>query len=164
MARQSGKVSAMQPEAYEGVTIDESCEWDEEAIDLAYQRAQALDGVDEDAARQLRAQADWARQRLRQDQALPQGVPNAYDPMALFAKMAKYYRFSHSEMNAMHFPTFFGYVRECAIMQEKEQAEYDKAKSGQGQQALSPQEAEAFVSDTFPAPMLYEGEVTPYGR
>lgn len=167
MARQTGKpMPEGQVDAYAGVAIDESCQWDEEAIDLAFQRAQALDGVDEDAARQLRAQANWAQQRLKQAQmaSTPRGVPNAYDPMAIFAKMAKFYRFSHSEMNAMHFPTFFGYIREMALMQEKEQAEYDRIKRERpGQQALSPQETESFVKQAFPVAMPYEGEVIPYG-
>lgn len=59
-------------------------------------------------------------------------VREPYDPMKLYARMAKYYGWSHSEMEQMHFPTFFAYVREANEMMEDEKREYERARHGHG--------------------------------
>ncbi len=148
------------------MTIDESCEWDEEAIEQAYEQARTLDTCDPAAAKQLRAQAHYAQQRKRgqvsSDETMLLG--KTYDPMRLYARMAKYYGFSHRTMDTMHIPTFFGYVREASIMIDEEQAEIDKKnKAGNtAKQPLSPQEAEAFVKREFGVAQPYPGEVVAY--
>ena len=104
---------------------------------------------DPDGAAQLLAQAQ-AAQRKRGGIVQPIGK-EPYDPMKLYARMSKYYGWSHREMDNMHFPTFFGYVREAQIISDEEKAEYDKAKrnsQGTGTQGLG----------DFPQPKPYEGE------
>lgn len=78
-----------------------------------------------------------------------------YDPMALYAYLAKYYRFSDREMDAMHFPRFFGYVRRMSVMQDEENAAYERARrQGQRQATATPEQAQGL----FIKPEEYQGE------
>lgn len=51
-----------------------------------------------------------------------------FDPARLFARLAKYYRFSDSDMRQMPFKRLLMYAREMDIMLEEENAAYDKAR------------------------------------
>lgn len=129
---------------------------------MAYERAAALQECDPEASAQLIAQARHAERRLRasSDRIVPVSS-QTYDPMKLYAQMAKYYGWSHKEMDWMHFPTFFGYVREANLMIEKEKAEIARAKnaSSQQQQVLTPEQARSY----FSLPESYTGDITHVG-
>jgi hypothetical protein len=75
--------------------------------------------------------------------------------MKAFSRMAKFYRFSHQEMEQMHFVTFFAYVREASEINDEEERAFERAKQqGAGQQVV---EAEA-VAGALPQMQNYEGE------
>lgn len=89
--------------------------WDYEARTDAYDQARDLAMRDPDAASYLLAHLDAPAD----DAPLP-SQRNAYDPMALYARVAKYYGFSHQSIDRLPFSTFFGYLREASIMIEAE--------------------------------------------
>ena len=84
---------------------------------------------DPDGARQLLAQAQAAERKRGKVSRLSGREP--YDPAKLYARMCKFYRgWTPRDIDQMHFLTFFAMVREAGIMNEEEQAEYNKAKQG----------------------------------
>lgn len=101
--------------------------WDEDACYEAERQARELETYDPDAAADMRAMIAAARHKLT-GYGSPAREP--YDPMRLYARMAKYYGWSHSEMEQMHFATFFAYAREANEMIEEEKREYDRSKHG----------------------------------
>lgn len=113
--------------------------------------------ADPEGAAQLLAQAQAAERNLHPTMTTGMGgrVQESYDPMRLYARMAKYYGWSHNQIDAMHFVTFFGYVREAQIMLDEEKATYTTpAANGQ---AVTPEQAAMVVSD-LPQVLPYEGE------
>jgi hypothetical protein len=127
-------------------------DWDEEAIEEAEYRARAIEPFDPDAASDMRAMAATARAKLT-GQPIASTMREPYDPMRIYARMSKYYGWSHQDMEQMHFVTFFGYVREANEMSEEEKAEYERAKRGQ-QTSTTPEQALGM----FPVAERYQGE------
>lgn len=83
------------------------------------------------------------------------GKHTPYDPMALNAYLVKYYGFSDHEMDWMDMRRYFGYIRRMSVMQDEEQAAYERARrQGARQATVSPEEAEGL----FIRPEEYEGE------
>ena len=123
-------------------------DWDEEACDEAERQARELEAYDLDAASDMRALASAARSRLV---GRPIQANEPYDPMKIYARMAKYYGWSHDQMERMHFVTFFAYVREASEMIEEERREYERARCGTnnaGQVQGMFTEAEAYTGET----------------
>lgn len=135
------------------IPTDQACDWDEEAIAVAIESAQALMDFDPDGARQLLAQAQAAERKRGKPSRI--GIKEPYDPMKLYARMKKYYGMSHAEMNEMHYATFFGYVREAQVMQEEEEQAYNKAKNGTSANT-------GMSLGDFPQPQDYQGETVEY--
>lgn len=127
-------------------------DWDEDAIQEAEYRARALAPFDPDAATRLRNMAAAARAKLT---GQPVGSREPYDPMKAYSRAAKFYGWSHKEMEAMHFVTFFAYIREASEINDEEQAAFERAKreSQQGQVAT-----EADIANMVPQMQTYEGE------
>lgn len=126
-------------------------DWDIDACEEAEAQARELEEYDPDAAADMRAMAAAARRKLDRGEDHRAGR-ESYDPMKIYARMAKYYGWSHESMEQMHFPTFFAYVREASAMIEEEKREYDKARRGHranpGQIQGMFQEAEAYQGET----------------
>ncbi len=112
--------------------------------------------ADPDGARQLLAQAQAAQRKRRPESVVLHGQ-GPFDPMRLYARMARYYRFSHQEMEQMHFVTFFGYLREAQIMNDEEKAENDRIRHQGSVQQHAPG-ADGMGVDGFPVATPYEGE------
>jgi hypothetical protein len=57
----------------------------------------------------------------------------AYDPIKLYARLAKYYGWSHKDIDLLHYATFFGYVRETQdLIDEEKDAYKDKTPPSTG--------------------------------
>jgi hypothetical protein len=122
----------------------------------AHQLAGQLQESDPEAAALLRSTAHQTQER----QGRVETPHAAYDPMRLYARMARFYRFSNESMDHMHFPTFFGYVREADLMIAEEKAEIDRVwKTPATKSTLAPADAENFLHHEFPSAMNYQGEV-----
>lgn len=134
----------------------DDCDWDEEAVEQAVETAHALMDADPDGARQLLAQAQAAQRRLRPDVKLALKTP--FDPMALYAQVAKYYRFSHQEMEQLHFPTFFGYVREAQLQIEAERKESDRLRHQGAHNGTYTPGADGMGVEGFEVARPYAGE------
>lgn len=171
--RANGETTRQQEDSLNTLAIAQDCDWDDEAIADAYARAEAIAEFDAEAATLLRQQARAAqRQRHGLRGVLPDegnaGTPlkEPYDPMKLYARMGlKYPWMSDEVIDRMHFPKFFGYVREALLFEEEQQASYDRARRQaatsptHAQPTLSPDEA----SGLFTQANVYQGEVTRYG-
>ncbi|GAC1471399.1 MAG: hypothetical protein PVSMB5_20010 [Ktedonobacteraceae bacterium] len=127
-------------------------DWDIEACEEAEAQAREVEEDDPDAAADMRAMAQAARRKLGIIGGAKAGR-DPYDPMKLYARMAKYYGWSHESMEHMHFPTFFAYLREANEMIEEEKREYDRARRGHranpGQIQGMFQEAEIYQGETI---------------
>ena len=55
-------------------------------------------------------------------------VHGPYDPMRLYARMAKFYKWTFESMEQMHFVTFFAFVREAAEINREEAEETARAR------------------------------------
>lgn len=127
-------------------------DWDEDAIAEAEYRAKALAAFDPDAAARLRGMAAAAKAKLT---GRPVGAREPYDPMRVYSRAAKFYGWSHREMEWMHFVTFFAYLREASEINDEEQAAFERAR----REAQSGQVAtEADVASMLPHMQHYEGE------
>lgn len=114
--------------------------------------------ADPEGAAQLLAQAQAAERNLHPITGMSGRMQESYDPMRLYARMAKFYGWSHNQIDAMHFVTFFGYVREAQIMLDEEKAAYNTpAANGQ----VVPSEQAAMVVSDLPQVQPYEGETIP---
>lgn len=130
-------------------------DWDEEAIEEAEYRARAIEPFDQDAAIEMRAKAAAARAKLTGQPLVAAPLKEPYDPMRIYARMAKYYGWTHEAMERMHFVTFFAYVREASVMNDEEKAEYERGVRRQQQsQQGTPEQALA----AFPTATKYDGE------
>ena len=92
---------------------------------------------------------------------MPWDVPAAgtqgYDPILLYARLKKYYGcFSHAELDGMHYPTFFAYVRATNILveEEKQQVADAKAEAGGTQPEITDDELQAM----FPQVKTWQGK------
>lgn len=130
--------------------IDEQCDWDEDAIEEALRTANDIEDADPETAHRLRAQAEAAARR--RDVPIATVGKEPYDPMKVYARVAKYYGWSHEAIDMMHFVTLFGYVREMHKMNEDEKAEYDRARRNGTQATAAP------TDGVFPVAHRYEGE------
>lgn len=126
-------------------------EWDEEAIEEAEYQARALESFDPDAASDLRAMAASARRKLT-GQVPGASTREPYDPMKIYARMAKYYGWSFEQMQNMHFITFFAFVREASEMNEEEKREIERNRRGQGTTTVDQ------AQGLFPEAQAYQGE------
>ena len=104
-------------------------DWDYESRTAAYDQSRSAAARDPDAAAYLAAHLDMPTEAGQ----IP-APTNAYDPMALYAMLAKYYGWSHRDIDTTHYVTVFGYAREATLQQETEQR-----RSQQDQQSPSPQ-------------------------
>lgn len=106
----------------EGVDIDVDCDWDEEQIARAIETSQAIEDADPQAARQLRAQAQAARQKLYGSTRMP------YDPMALYARVLRFYQgaITDERLEHMDYRRFLGYVREATLIAQEEKDAYNQ--------------------------------------
>jgi hypothetical protein len=121
-------------------------DWDEDACYEAEQQARELEVHDLDAASDMRAMVQAARRKLglQSHQAR-----EPYDPSKLKARMAKYYGWSYSEIDQMHFVEFFAAVREANVMIEEEKREYERSRRGEPSQLQGMfQEAEQYQGET----------------
>lgn len=96
--------------------------WDYEARSAAYDQSRAMAARDPDAAAYLMAHLDVTAA----DAPSITSAHEPYDPMMLYARMAKYYRFSDSDLDNMAYPRFFGYLRCAVLMSEEEQRAIDR--------------------------------------
>ena len=97
-----------------------------------------------------------AEQQVMPWDVLPSGPsqPSGYDPMMLFARVARFYRFSDRDMDEMHYPRFFAYVRNANIMIEEDKRQLaDIRATGNGQQEMSGEE----LRNMFPEARLWDG-------
>jgi hypothetical protein len=129
--------------------------WDEDECQQAIDTAQSLMEADPDGARQLLAQAQVRQRQLRPLQTFTGHEP--FDPMKLYSDVAKYYHFSDSDMEQMHYPKFFGYVREAQLKIEAERKESDRIRN-QGSNATYTPGADGMGVEGFPVARPYEGE------
>lgn len=131
-ARQSGT-----PAAIDDIAVADVCAWDEDEIAQAIATAQALMDADPEGARQLLAQAQAAQRRIQPEVRVSLKAP--FDPMRMYADVAKHYGFADSDMEQMHFPRFFGYLREAQLHNEREKQEVDRIKrQGAGNATYTP--------------------------
>ncbi len=99
-------------------------DWDAEAREQLLAQAAAVEESDPMTAQYLRAQAvkSW---EAAQTSAAPTATPlpttyHVYDGMRLYAQMGSTYPWMSQEViDQMHFPTFFGYVREAILQQRR---------------------------------------------
>jgi hypothetical protein len=138
----------MEPDIVEGVDIDEGCDWDEEAIANAIQTAQMLEDGDPAGAKQLMAQAQWAKQRL----AGTTDLREPYDAMAVRARLLRFYKGAITDegLDRMDYRRYLGYVREAELIAEEE----NKASKGPGNNVV-----DAGGLGGLQAPEQYTGEV-----
>lgn len=129
--------------------IDTDCDWDEEAIEEAIRQAHDIEHFDPEAAKQLLAQAQAAKQKLQGSTSLQV----SYDPMALYARVLRFYKgaITDERLEKMDYRRFFGYVRELELIAEEEQ----KAAKKPAHQA---EEAYSALSE-MPHAQAYQGEV-----
>jgi hypothetical protein len=113
-----------------------------------------LQASDPDTAGDMRALAAAARRKLATSSgsATDRSGREPYDPVRIYARMAKYYGWSMRDMEQMHFPLFFAMVREASEMNEEEKAEYDRKRRSQG--TAEPEQ----VQGLFPEAQEYTGE------
>lgn len=106
---------------------------------------------DPDAAMIL-AQAE--QQVMPWDVPGEQEQPSGYDPMLSFARMAKYYRFSDRDMDEMHYPRFFAYVRNANILIEEEKRQVDEIRAGGREPEIGGEELQVM----FPQARVWDGK------
>lgn len=118
-----------------------------EEIQSALSQAMEIEDSDPVSARNLRAQADIARQRLDGSTKAGQG---AYDPMRLYARTLYHYKgaITDSDLERMDYRRFFGYVRELKIILDEE-AEAQKG---------TPRQHNVAALRQFSAPEEYSGD------
>lgn len=129
--------------------VDSACRWDDDEIAEAILTAQRIEEADPQAARQLRAQAQAARQHTQGRTREP------YDPMRLYARVLRFYQGSITDerLETMDYRRFLGYVREADILSQDEARAYQ-----------SPQRESSDVSlvlNEFPKAQPYTGETVP---
>jgi hypothetical protein len=92
--------------------------WDTESRADAYDQARDLALRDPDAASYLLAHLDSPDAA----DAPPRRSQAAYDPMALYARVMRFYKgaVSFTDCQNMHYITFFGLVREASLIAEEE--------------------------------------------
>ncbi len=132
----------------EGIAIDECCDWDEEAIAYAIEQAQQFEEMgDKAGARQLRAQAQWARQRL----AGTRDLREPYDAMATRARLLRFYKggLTDEGIDRMDYRRYLGYIREAALIAEEEK------KASKGEDRI----VDAGALGGLQPPEQYTGEV-----
>lgn len=92
-------------------------EWDHEARTDAYDQAHELALRDPDAASYLLAHLDAPA-----DTPPPPREHGVYDPIAIYARVMRFYKGSvtFTDIEHMHYPTFFALLREATLMAEEE--------------------------------------------
>jgi hypothetical protein len=136
----------------EVIVVDSAPDWDEEVIERALERSHTIAEWDEEAAADLRRMAHCARAKL-QGTAGGVLVREPYDPMRIYARMARIYRWSFEAMEQMHFITFFAFVREASEMHREDEEATLRARRNQGG-TTPPGNAEGL----FPVAEPYKGE------
>lgn len=129
--------------------MDSNPTMDEEAIERAIAQAQAIEEDDPDAAKQLMAQAQAAKQKL--GSLVPLREP--YDPSALQARVLRHYNggVTVADLDRMSYKRFFALVRELNLMLEQE-----------NKQVKPQQSSHTNISQAFgdmPRTQEYTGEV-----
>ena len=126
-------------------------DWDEEACEEAEATADEIAAYDPEAARHLYAQLAAVRRAHTRAAALAPDddddddtarvdgggglalalqladTAQSYNPMRLYAQLARYYHFADHDIERMHFPRAFAYYREAMRMQEEEEAAQEAA-------------------------------------
>jgi hypothetical protein len=127
--------------------IDTACSWSDDEINEAIKTAQAIEIYDPETAKLLYAQANEAKQK-RYGNGAPTG--NVYDPMALYARILKFYEGAISEerLDYMDYRRFFGYVREAELIAEEQQEQVRTQKQNNA----------SMVVNALPQAQEYTGE------
>lgn len=82
-----------------------------------------------------------------------------FKPMALYARVAHFYHFSDLEMRKMHYPRFFGYIREAnVIIEEQRQAQQPNNRVHGSQMIDDPNLAQLMLRKHFGKPQQYQGQ------
>lgn len=168
----TGDASGPKPQPYTVTAPD----WDEEAIETARDQAAMLLDMDpnDPTAMLLLEKARLAEMALRGEtlaspsvaraaprQAFPAAFKppeSVFDPMQLFAQLAKYYHWSDRDIRETPWKRLLGYKREAERMIEQEQAAYDKAK----RDAKSGSSAQAMVDGQVVDPAYAEAQLGGY--
>lgn len=104
------------PQAFAPIT------WDEEAQKAAWQAARENAGRDPEAAALLMQHLNATpAQGIDPSQRALAPVAHAYNPMQIYARLVRFYRFSHTDLQRMDYRAFFGYVREMQLMIDESQ-------------------------------------------
>jgi hypothetical protein len=133
----------------EGVAVDADPTMDEEAIERAIRQAQILEEDDPNAAKQLMAQAQAAKQKL----GSPVSLREPYDATRTLARVLLGYKggVTYSCVNSMDYRCYFGLVRELDLYLEeknnKRNSQYNKTVDA------------AYALNDFPRAQEYTGEV-----
>jgi hypothetical protein len=113
--------------------LPEAYDWDEDARRAAWQQARDVALRDPDAAAVLMAHLDATSTsasrahpsgdpRRAPAAERPASAPSAtpFDPMRLFARIARFYGWTHAEIMATPWRTLLGYAREAEIMSSED--------------------------------------------
>lgn len=98
--------------------VDSLCTWGDDEIREAIKTAQSIERFDPETAHALYAQAESAKRKRHGEKAQ---VIDIYDPIALYARVLKFYEGAISEerLDSMDYRRFFGYVREAELITEE---------------------------------------------
>jgi hypothetical protein len=125
--------------------------WDAEARENAKQQAQNM--RDTEAQAVLRAYVAASHPVVQESST----QSKRFRPLKLYARVAYFYHFSDAEMRTMHYPRFFGYVREAntILVEQQDNRVHDNG-------ILSnPDMAALFLRQRFGKAEPYHGETVP---
>ena len=97
--------------------------WDSEAEAEATRQAQEASSRDPEAASLLVSQVLVSRE-IRKEQGYDEPFASEYDPARLYTQVAREFKYTPTQIDEIHYLTFFAMVRNLVELQEEEERQH----------------------------------------